>query len=486
MQKTQHFDVLVIGAGISGIGAGYRLQTSCKDKTYAILEGREALGGTWDLFRYPGIRSDSDMFTLGYPFKPWRGDKAIADGADILQYVRDTAREFGIDRHIRFKHQVRGAAWSSQDNQWTLQVACGETQELQTFTCGFLYLCSGYYSYEGGHDPQFPGLDQFTGQVVHPQHWPKDLDYTGKRVVVVGSGATAVTLVPSMADRAAHVTMLQRSPSYIVSIPAKDIVSDWFRKLLPAQLAHQMAQWKSVFLQTAIYQFAQRCPGMARKVLTWGVARDLPKDYPVDVHFNPKYNPWDQRLCMVPNGDLFNSIRSGKASIVTDHIKGFSGNSVQLASGAAMEADILISATGLKLKICGGIQLNVDGRMVNPADSYVYRGAMLSGVPNLAMCLGYTNASWTLRADLSSRFVCRLINHMAHHSYAKCVPSPDHNMAPKPLLEMSSGYVQRAAEVLPKQGSQSPWYLRQNYILDRLSMAFSRIDDRGMVFTKAA
>jgi monooxygenase len=474
---AEHVDVLVVGAGISGIGAGYRLQTECPGLTYAILEGRADLGGTWDLFRYPGIRSDSDMFTLGYPFRPWREPKSIADGASILAYVRETAETFGIDRHIRFQHRVTRASWSSATSTWTVDVTRGDAAEPAQYTCRFLYLCSGYYSYEGGYTPDFPGIDRFGGRVIHPQQWPDDLDYRDKRVVVIGSGATAVTLVPSMAADAAHVTMLQRSPSYIASLPARDPFADLVRRFLPEHLAHRIVRWKNVLVTTAFYQLCRRRPALGRRVLRGMVQRLLPEGIEHDPHFNPAYNPWDQRLCLVPDGDLFTALGSGKASIVTDHIDTFTEHGIRLASGDELEADIVITATGLTLVACGGVQLEVDGTAVDPGQCIAYKGHMLSGIPNLAMCVGYTNASWTLRADLTSRSVCRLLNHMDRHGYAKAVPTlDDPSFEPRPILDLTSGYIARGRDVMPKQGAKSPWNLRQNYVLDLVSTRFGKID----------
>jgi monooxygenase len=468
--RPEHVDVLIVGAGLSGIGAAHRLQTQCPDRTYAILEGREAIGGTWDLFRYPGIRSDSDMFTLGYPFRPWRGRKAIADGADILAYIRDTAREAGIDRHIRFGHKVTAASWSSEDDTWTVDVAVGPDGEPRRLTCGFLSMCSGYYSYEGGYQPDFPGVADFGGRLVHPQRWPDDLDTDGKRIVVIGSGATAVTLVPALARTAAHVTMLQRSPTYIASLPAEDPVANAVRKVLPPRAAHTVNRWKAVIQTLAFYQLCRRFPGLAKKGLKAGIAAQLPEDYDVDTHFSPRYDPWDQRVCLVPDGDLFKAIRGGSASIVTDHIDTFTPDGIRLASGEELAADIVISATGLRLVACGGLEVTVDGGPVVPGDTYVYKGFMLSGVPNLAMCVGYTNASWTLRADITALSVCKLLNLMRRGGHTKAVARHEgDDEATQPLLGLTSGYVQRAAGLLPKQGARAPWLLRQNFVLDLLS-----------------
>jgi len=479
-------DVLVVGAGLSGIGAAYRLMTECPDKSIAVLEARDAIGGTWDLFRYPGVRSDSDMYTLGYPFHPWKEAKAIADGSSILAYIEETARKFGIDRVVRLRHRIVSASWSSAEARWTLDVEVGEACERTRFTCRFLYLCSGYYSYEAGHTPEFAGKDRFRGKVVHPQFWPEDLDYRGKRVVVIGSGATAVTLVPALSERAAHVTMLQRSPSYITSLPAKDPVADVLRAALPEKVAHGLARGKNVLLGLGLYQFCRRFPNAAKKVLQKRVASYLPKDYPVGAHFSPKYAPWDQRLCLVPDGDLFTSLRSGQADVVTDAIETFTEKGVRLCSGRELEADIIVTATGLRILPCGGIRFEVDGRSVEPADTVVYKGLMLSGVPNLAWCVGYTNASWTLRADLSSRYVCRLLNHMDRRGVRLCVPRVDATLdGREPLLGLSSGYVLRAASALPKQGKKAPWYLRQNYLLDFATMRLGRVDDDAMLFARS-
>ncbi|WP_437684987.1 flavin-containing monooxygenase [Sorangium sp. So ce176] len=483
--SIEHFDVLIIGAGLSGIGAGYHLQARCPGKRYAILEARSAIGGTWDLFRYPGIRSDSDMFTLGYSFRPWKEPKAIADGPSIRDYVRDTAREFGIDRHIRFNHRVRSVSWSSEHSRWTVEVDVGPNDERVRYSCSFLYVCSGYYSYESGYAPSFPGRDDFQGRLVHPQDWPQDLDYRGKRVVIIGSGATAVTLVPAMAADAAHVTMLQRSPSYIASLPAEDPIANAIREHLPERLAHRVARWKNVGISLLVYQICQRAPALARRLLRSGVARHLPPDFDIDTHFNPRYDPWDQRLCLVPDADLFRAVKAGRASVVTDRIRTFTKEGILLESGKELQADIIVTATGLRLLLCGGVRIAVDGDALEPGRTFVYKGLMLGGVPNFALCLGYTNASWTLRAELASTYVCRLLNHMDRHGYRQCLPRPDESILEgRPLLGLTSGYVQRAVDHLPKQGSKAPWYFRQNYVLDLLAMKLGPVDDGTMVFSR--
>ena len=482
-EMVEHFDVLVVGAGVSGIGAAYRLQTECPTKTFAILEGRAALGGTWDLFRFPGVRSDSDMYTLGYPFRPWTGTKSIADGASILTYLQDTAAEYGIDRRIRFGQRVASAAWSGETSTWTVEVNVEDHAEPVVYTCGFLYACSGYYSYESGYTPEFPGVESFTGPVVHPQEWPEGLDYRGKRVVVIGSGATAVTLVPAMAEDAAKVTMLQRSPSYIVPMSSSDPVADWIRAHLPARLAHQIVRWKNVLLVSLFYAFTRVAPKLSRKVLTEGIAKLLPPGTDVDPHFVPAYNPWDQRMCLVPDGDFYAALRAGKADVVTDRIDRFTKTGIRLESGAELEADLVVTATGLTLLAVGGIDLTVDGEKVNAGDRYTYRAHMLNGVPNLAICVGYVNASWTLRADLTSRSVCRLLNYMHAHGYAAATPTVDAgSMATRPLLDLDAGYIRRGADQLPKQGSRSPWRVRQSYVLDAFEMRFGGVDD-AMTFT---
>ena len=479
--STEHLDVLIVGAGLSGIGAAYRLQTELPGTSYAILEARSNSGGTWDLFKYPGIRSDSDMFTLGYPFRPWTDAKAIADGPSILKYVRDTASENGIDQKIRYNQKVTAASWSSDTSVWTLTIV-SESQE-HTLTCNFLYLCSGYYSYDAGYTPDFPGLETFGGTVVHPQFWPDDLDYTDKKVVVIGSGATAVTLVPTMSTSAAHVTMLQRSPSYILTLASKDKIADSFRKYLPSTVAHRVARWKSVLVNLGFYQLCRRSPARARKLLNVAAKRQLPQDVPIDPHFTPTYDPWDQRLCVVPDGDLFKALKSGKASIETDHIETFTESGIRLTSGTELDADIVVTATGLKMEACGGISLDVDGEPVSLGDRYVYKGMMISEVPNLAMCVGYTNASWTLRADLTSMYVCRLLAEMDKRGYSTCVPQVTEDMEQRPILDLESGYVMRAVDQFPKQGSKSPWNMRQNYLLDRFHSTFGSVNDH-MSFSK--
>ena len=473
-----HFDVVIIGAGLSGIGAGYRLQTRCPRKRYVIFEARAETGGTWDLFRFPGIRSDSDMFTFAYPFRPWKGTKVIADGQAILEYLRETARGFGIDRHIRFQHRVLSASWSSEDTRWLLEIRTLRNGETVQCTCDFLYGCTGYYRYEAGHEPAFPGSERFRGRFVHPQHWPEDLDYAGKRVVVIGSGATAVTMVPAISRTAAHVTMLQRSPSYTLSLPTEDPVANLLRRFLPVKAAYRIARWKNIWISIGIYQICRRAPEIARHLLRQGAAKTLPRNYEIDTHFNPRYQPWDQRLCIVPDSDLFRSISEGSVSVVTGFINTFTEHGLRLESGEPLEADIVVAATGLQMLALGGVDVAVDGTPVDPGRMFVYKGAMLSNIPNFAFCMGYTNASWTLRADLTSIFVCRLLNHMGRHGYRTCKPVCDPaSMQARPLLNLTSGYIARSAAKLPKQGQEKPWLVRQNYILDLFTMRWSRMED---------
>jgi monooxygenase len=480
---VEHFGVVIIGAGLSGIGAGYRLQTRCPRKRYVIFEARPAIGGTWDLFRFPGIRSDSDMFTFAYPFRPWKETKAIADGLAILSYLRETAHEFGIDRHIRFQHRVHSASWSSADARWLLDVKKGANGETVQCTCDFLYGCTGYYRYDAGYEPAFPGAERFRGRFVHPQHWHEDLDYAGKRIVVIGSGATAVTLVPAMSRAAAHVTMLQRSPSYILSLPTEDAVANLLRRFLPLSAVYRIARWKNILISLGIYQLCRRAPTVARRLLCQGAAKNLPHRYEIDKHFNPRYQPWDQRLCVVPDSDLFRSISDGRASVVTDEIDTFTEHGVRLQSGQQLEADIIVSATGLQMLALGAVHLTVDGTPIDPGQTFVYKGTMLSNVPNFAFCMGYTNASWTLRADLASVFVCRLLNHMDRHGCRTCKPLCDPaSLQARPLLDLTSGYVARAVADLPKQAAQKPWLIRQNYILDMLTMKLSGMEDGILKF----
>jgi monooxygenase len=482
---SEHVDILIVGAGLSGIGAAHHIQASFPGKTYAIFEARDTIGGTWDLFRYPGVRSDSDMHTLGYRFRPWTHAKAIADGPAILDYIRETADEAGIGKHIRFGHRVRRAAWSSARARWTVEAAHGG--QSVTITCGFLLLCSGYYSYEEGYNPPFPGRAEFRGLVVHPQHWPEGLDYAGKRVVVIGSGATAVTLVPAMAKTAAHVTMLQRSPTYILSLPSEDAIASRLRGLLGPRRAYTVTRWKNIVLATAIYQLSRRRPDLVRGLIRKLAVRQLPAGYDVDTHFNPRYSPWDQRLCLVPDGDLFKAISSGRASVVTDRIAAFTQHGLRLESGAELEADIVVTATGLALLALGGIGLSTDGRPVRLPETMAYKGMMLSGVPNFAFTIGYTNASWTLKADLVSEFVCRLLAYLDSHGYDQCVPvNDDPTVTGRPLLDFSAGYVLRAIDQFPRAGSRAPWRLGMSYAHDVLTLRHGKIDDGTMRFSRRA
>ncbi|MFO0606980.1 MAG: NAD(P)/FAD-dependent oxidoreductase [Polyangiales bacterium] len=481
-----HFDVIIIGAGLSGVGAAWHLQDKLPHKTYAILEGRERMGGTWDLFRYPGIRSDSDMYTLGYSFRPWTQAKAIADGPSILAYIRDTAREAGIDRKVRYGHRVERASWSSADARWTLEVRESATGELRRFTCSFVFACAGYYDYEAGHAPAFAGRERFRGTVVHPQHWPERLDYEGKRVVVVGSGATAMTLVPELAKRAAHVTMLQRSPTYVIAMPGVDRVADWLRARLPAGAAYEATRWKNVLLGMAFYKFTRRFPERAKRLLVGQVRRAVGGAVDVGRHFTPRYNPWDQRLCLVPDGDLFETLRDGRASVVTDEIETFTETGLQLKSGASLDADIVVTATGLELKFLGGVALEVDGRAVEPSKLLAYKGMMFGDVPNLAVSIGYTNASWTLKCDLTCEYVCRLLQHMDRHGYAAARPhNDDPSLRAEPLLDFAANYVLRAVDRFPRQGDRAPWRVYQNYALDRAALRHAPVDDGVMRFSKA-
>ena len=464
---VEHVDVLIIGAGLSGIGTACHLREELPGTSFLILESRDAIGGTWDLFRYPGVRSDSDMFTLGYGFRPWRSPKAIADGPSIREYVRETAAAYGVDRRIRFGHRVASAAWSSDDARWT--VTAETSDGVRTFTCSFVSSCSGYYRYDEGYTPAFPGLADFAGTVVHPQHWPEDLDWTDKKVVVIGSGATAVTLVPSMAADAAHVTMLQRSPTYISAVPSNDVLHVGLSKVLPPKAVYAAVRAKNVAVMTFFYQLARRRPELMKKLLRSGAVTALPAGFDVDTHLAPTYQPWDQRLCFVPDGDLFAAISTGKASIVTDSVARFTPTGIDLGSGATLEADIVVTATGLNLLALGGFKIAVDGEPVDLADTVAYKGMMLSGVPNLAMTIGYTNASWTLKADLVAQYVCRLLQYLAEQDLDTAVPDASSlggTDALDPIIDLQSGYVLRSLQALPKQGPAAPWRLHQNYLRD--------------------
>ncbi|WP_372018136.1 flavin-containing monooxygenase [Tistrella mobilis] len=474
-------DVLVIGAGLSGVAAGYHLQTRCPGIDYAILEARDAIGGTWDLFRYPGIRSDSDMYTLGFGFRPWIGDKVFADGPSIRDYVRDTAAEFGIDRRILFGHRVVSADWDSATARWRVLVEAGPERRPRRFTCRVLYACSGYYDYAAGHMPDWPGMADFRGRIIHPQDWPADLDHRGKRVVVIGSGATAVTLVPALAESAAHVTMLQRSPTYIVARPSRDAAAGWLRRHLPERLAFRAARWKNVLLSIYFYNLARRKPALVKSKILAGVRHQLGPDQ--DRHFTPAYDPWDQRLCLVPDGDLFRAIRAGTASVVTDGIERFTETGLRLTSGEELAADIVVAATGLRMKLLAHITLSVDGRPVRVGETTSYKGMMLSGVPNFALALGYTNASWTLKCELTAQHLCRLIRRMDARGADWFMPRPPApGLATRPAIDLASGYVRRAAADLPRQGDRKPWRLNQNYLLDMAALRYGSVVDDNLAF----
>lgn len=482
---TEHLDVLIVGAGISGICTAYYLQTRCPQKRLMLLEGRSASGGTWDLFRYPGVRADSDMHTLGYSFRPWQDPRVIADGPAILQYIRETAAASGIDRQIRFNHRVQRASWSSADARWTVEVVCGPEQKIVHFTCQFLCMCTGYYDYTQGYTPVWPGMARFTGRIVHPQQWPEELDYTEKQVVVIGSGATAVTLVPVMAQQATHVTMLQRSPTYIVARPSTVNRTRGIQRALPIRLASRLARWQSILFGIYFYSLTRRRPEATKQALLRLVRLQLDEDYDVATHLTPTYNPWDQRLCLAPDGDFFAAIRAGKASIVTDQIETFTETGIRLRSGQELVADLIVTATGLTMKILSGVQLTVDGVTVDLAQTLLYKGTMYRDIPNLASSFGYVNASWTLKCELIAQHICRLLNYMDQHAYTHCTPRlRDHTVTYTPMMGLTSGYMQRARDTMPRQGARSPWKMHQNYLRDLVSLRLGAINDGTMEFIR--
>jgi monooxygenase len=482
----EQYDVIVVGAGLSGIGAAYHLQTRCPQKSFAILESRAAIGGTWDLFRYPGIRSDSDMFTLGYRWKPWKGRKSVADGASILEYVRETARENGIDRKIQFEHRAVRASWSSERALWTLDVEVGASRQVRRMSCRFLYMCTGYFAYDAGYTPQFEGVETFAGRIVHAQQWSDAVEYAGKRVVVIGSGATAMTLVPELAKQAAHVVMLQRSPTYVISAPAEDQFANFLRRRMPASWAYAITRWKNILFSVLFFLLIRRAPDFAKRTLVGNVQRALGPDYDVQTHFTPRYKVWDQRLCLIPDGDLFQAIGGGRVSVVTDQVERFTPGAIALQSGQELAADLVVMATGLDLVFLGNIELEVDGRRVDPHELMNYKGCMFSDVPNLAYTFGYTNASWTLKADLVAEYVCRVLGYMDATGATHCTPRrTDPAIEELPWLDFTSGYVRRTLSRFPTQGSKRPFRLYQNYILDLLTLRFGAIDDGSLEFAPA-
>jgi cation diffusion facilitator CzcD-associated flavoprotein CzcO/acetyl esterase/lipase len=484
-EPVEHLDTVIVGAGLSGLGTAARLQDERPGHRFTILEGRSAMGGTWDLFRYPGIRSDSDMYTLGYDFKPWKDAQAIAPGPAIRRYIAETAAERGLDRQVRFGHRVTHADWSSEQARWTLAVDRGPGRAPARMSCRFLLVCGGYYRYDTGHDPEFAGRADFRGTVVHPQFWPEGLEWSGKRVVVIGSGATAVTIVPEMAKAAAHVTMLQRSPSYFLSLPGQDPIAQALKRVLPAMWAYKLVRAKNVLGAWLLFKLSRRWPQKMKGLLIRLARGALGEGQDVETHFTPRYNPWDQRLCIVPDGDIFKAIKSGRAEVVTDTIDRFTEHGIRLASGRELEADIIVTATGLALTALGGIALTIDGRPVDLPQSLAYKSVMLSGVPNLVYTFGYTNSSWTLKADLTARYTCRLFAYMDRHGWAVATPERGPGIEPQPFIDLSSGYVQRSSEHLPKQGSKAPWHVTQDYLRDLATLRFGRIADGTLKFARA-
>lgn len=481
---TEHLDVVIVGAGISGISTAWHLQDRCPTKSYAILERRENIGGTWDLFKYPGIRSDSDMFTLGFRFKPWTSSRAIADGQSIWNYINEAAVENGIDKHIRTGHRVTSVDWSDADNRWTINIeTAGEQQQL---TASFLSVCSGYYNYDEGYSPEFPGAADFKGQIIHPQDWPEGLDYAGKKIVVIGSGATAITLIPSLVNEGAgHVTMLQRSPTYIGALPLDDPIAAQANKYLPKNVAHMVNRWKAIAMATGQYQVARRFPKVFKKALRDMATRRLPEGFDYDKHFSPRYNPWDERVCLAPNGDFFKTIKAGKADVVTDTIETFTETGIKLTSGTELQADIIITATGLNMQLFGGATATRNGEPIDLTKSMTYKGLMLSGVPNMAITFGYTNASWTLKADLVSEFICRVLNYMDANGFDRVEPQhPGDAIDEQPFMDFTPGYFRRAMDTLPKSGSEAPWKLKQNYFFDLRLIRHGKVDEESLHFTK--
>jgi monooxygenase len=482
MSNKKLYDVIIIGAGLSGIGAAYHLKDKCPHVNFAILEGRTAVGGTWDLFKYPGIRSDSDMYTFGFGFNPWKNPQAIADGPSIVKYINETADDFKIRDHIQFNKRVTSSAWNSANKKWTLEVFSNETNETEVIECNFLFACCGYYNYENGYEPDFPNLEAFKGIKIHPQKWDTNLDYTDKNIVIIGSGATAVTLLPKLAEKAKHVTMLQRSPTYIMNLPKNDAIANFLKKVLPAQTAHQISRWKNILLGIALYQTSRKFPEFLKNLLKNGIKKQLGEQYE-DKHFSPKYNPWDQRLCLVPDNDLFEALKSGKAAIVTDTIKSFQTNSIELNSGEMLPADIVITATGLKVQLFGGMKISVDEKTIETGKVHAYKGVMLSEIPNFAIAVGYTNASWTLKCDLNCQFIARVLNYMKENNFSVVVPNFDYeNLKSERLLDFDAGYILRAGDIMPKQGSKAPWKVHQNYVKDVFSLKYSDIKDKYLVY----
>lgn len=482
--SNPHVDVLIIGAGLSGIGAACHIKQNCKGRTIKLLERRQAIGGTWDLFRYPGIRSDSDMYTLGYSFKPWKGDKVLANGQEIREYVTEAAKEYGVTKDIDFGFKVTSAQWNSEQAQWTVKGVVEQTGEERTYTANFLMGCTGYYNYDKGYLPEFPGIEKFKGKVVHPQQWPENLDYTGMKVVVIGSGATAITLVPAMADKATHVTMLQRSPTYIASIPSVDPLAGALKKVMPESWVYKLGRARNIALQRFIFKMSKERPNVVKRLILGRTRSKMGKQFDMK-HFTPYYNPWDQRLCVVPDGDLFKTLKKGKADIVTDHIDTFTANGIRLKSGEELKADLIVTATGLDLQILGGMALDVDGQSLTPGETMSYKGVMMSNIPNFAMVFGYTNASWTLKADLASEYVCRVLNHMKAKGYSTVVPNAE-GLQPsdRAMFDLEAGYMKRAADRLPKQGPEAPWTIENNYLADRPVLKNSPIEDGVLKFAK--
>ncbi len=476
------YDVIIIGAGLSGIAAAYHLQDKCPNMSYAVLEGRASMGGTWDLFKYPGIRSDSDMYTLGFSFNPWKDPKAIADGSDILQYIKDTARKFGIDEKIKFNHKVEKASWSTEDKHWSLNIVHSDDIEDSVIKCRFLFMCSGYYDYENGHSPPFAKRDAFQGEIIHPQKWDSGLDYNNKKVVIIGSGATAVTLVPEMAKKAEKVTMIQRSPTYIMNLPSEDMIANTLRKILPNQMAHQISRWKNILIGLSFYKISKRYPNKVKGFLQRKIERTLGTNYD-SKHFDPKYNPWDQRLCLVPDNDLFDAINDGKVDIVTDTIKQFTKEGILLDSEREIAADIIVTATGLKIQLLGGMQVFVDNKPIDLGKLHLYRGVMFEEIPNFAIALGYTNASWTLKCDLNCYFVTKVLNYMMKNEYSSCVPKFDSDqIKTESMLDFTPNYIKRASKLMPKQGSKTPWKVHQNYVRDIFLLRYSSVEDGCLEF----